>query len=137
MVWRSSNNYSQYPPDLHNNLNATLDSYIHNFRRRVPQEILIACPILQQKLKLVSIPNTYKEDKLIWKQSHDGNLSFKDAFIFQTSPQSQNISWAKVIWNTAIPPSKSLLVWRILLKKVPTDDILAKRGCSFPSVCFL
>lgn len=42
----------------------------------------------------------------------------------------------KVIWDTAIPPSKSLLVWRILLKKVPTDEILVKRGCSFPLVCF-
>ena len=87
-------------------------------------------------MQLTTIPNTYKEDKIIWKPSHDGNLSFKDAYLFHAS-SSQNISWAKTIWHIAIPPSKSILLWKLLLDKLPTDDNLARRGCQLPSICNL
>jgi len=125
------------PSHLHSHLQATLDSCIQYFNWSVPQEILAFCPTLQDKLKLVTITKTYKEEELIWKLSHDGALSFKDAYLFQASSHNQNIGWAKVIWHAAIPPSKSLLVWRIPLNKLPTDDILAKRGCLLPFICSL
>ena len=83
---------------------------------------------------MVTIPLTYKEDKFIWKGSHDGNLTFKEAYLFHSRDQTQNTSWAKLIWNPVIPPSKSLLLWRILLDKIPTDDQLSKRWCQFPSI---
>lgn len=102
----------------------------------VPHTISDAFPSLQQKLDLVTIPLSQKEDKLIWKKSHDGDLTFKEAYLFHKN-NSQNITWAKLIWNKAIPPSKSQLMWRILLDKMPTDDQLIKRGCSFPSICSL
>ncbi|PNX79987.1 GDSL esterase/lipase, partial [Trifolium pratense] len=34
----------------------------------------------------------------------------------------QELDWAKVIWSLDIPPSKSLLVWRLMHNKMPTDD---------------
>ncbi|GAU32674.1 hypothetical protein TSUD_218510 [Trifolium subterraneum] len=43
--------------------------------------------------------------------------------------------WAKTIWNSDIPPSKSLLVWRLMHNKVPTDENLMLRGCYMPSMC--
>ncbi|PNX54810.1 GDSL esterase/lipase, partial [Trifolium pratense] len=49
-------------------------------------------------------------------------------------PVGQNIGWAKLIWNQHIPPSKSLLLWRCLHDKLPTDDTLALRGCNLPSM---
>jgi len=88
-------------------------------------------------LRMTTILNMFKEDKLIWKKSRDGNLSFKDAYIFHTSSQPQFVSWAKSIWHAAIPPSKSLLVWRIIHGKISTDDHLAKRGLHLPSICNL
>ncbi|MCH86122.1 ribonuclease H protein, partial [Trifolium medium] len=47
----------------------------------------------------------------------------------------QDLHWAKVIWSPDIPPSKSLLVWRLMHNKVPTDDNLMLRGCELPSMC--
>jgi len=114
-----------------------VDHFILNKCWNVPQDILQAFPNLQQKLNLVTIPLTYKEDKLIWKKSHDGNLSFKDAYLFHSTSNQQHFSWAKFIWQAAIPPSKSLLVWIMLHHKLPTDDNLLQRGCQLPSICNL
>lgn len=121
---------------LHFQSQARISDYIAENRWYVPQDILDAYPSLVQKLNLTTIPNTYKEDKIVWKPSHDGNLSFKDAYLFQTTP-SQVISWAKCIWHLVIPPSKSLLLWKLLLNKLPTDDNLVRRGCQLPSICNL
>ncbi|CAJ2668044.1 unnamed protein product [Trifolium pratense] len=46
-------------------------------------------------------------------------------------------AWAKTIWCKEVPPSKSLLVWRLMQDKIPTDDKLMERGCSLPSICSL
>jgi hypothetical protein len=44
-------------------------------------------------------------------------------------------SWAKDIWNKDVPPSKSLLAWRLMHGKVPTDDMLMDRDCNIASMC--
>jgi len=41
------------------------------------------------------------------------------------------------VWSKDIPPSKSLLAWRLMHDKLPTYDNLAMRGCSLPSMCSL
>ena len=125
------------PAHLHSSLSSSVSSYIHNSRWNVPLEIHLAYPSLQQKLSFITIPLTLKEDRLVWKHSHDGNLSFKDAYLFQSNTAVSPPAWCKYIWNIAIPPSKSLLLWRILQDKLPTDDQLIKRGCQIPSVCNL
>jgi hypothetical protein len=41
------------------------------------------------------------------------------------------------IWCKDVPPSKSLLAWRLMHDKIPTDDKLLERGCNLPSMCSL
>ena len=53
------------------------------------------------------------------------------------SPAGPKRNWANLIWNAAIPPSKSFLVWRLIHRKMPTDDNLCARGCHMPSMCTL
>jgi len=118
---------------------SSMDAFflIINAKLEVPQTILAAYPSLNQKLLLTTIPLIPKDDKLIWKVSHDGSLTFKDAYMFHAANHSQIINWAKAIWNNVIPPSKSFLVWRLLHDKLPPDDNLIKRGCQFSSMCSL
>jgi len=61
-------------------------------------------------------------------------LTLKEAFKFKYGP-GQNIQWAKEAWCADIPPSKSLMTWRLIHNKLPTDDNLTLRGCNFPSMC--
>lgn len=125
--------YLNIPDHLHYLLQSKLSTYLLDHRWSVPQVLLNAYPQLQLKVLLTTVPSTYKEDKIIWKPSHDGNLSFMDAHMFH-SPQSQHLNWAKMIWHLSIPPSKSLLVWRLCHDKLPTDENLIKRGLQFPSI---
>jgi ribonuclease HI len=77
-----------------------------------------------------------KPDKLVWRPSSFGDLTFKDAYLFNVELGNQ-LSWAKTIWSIDIPPSKSLLVWRLMHNKIPTDDNLMFRGCNLASQCSL
>jgi len=73
---------------------------------------------------------------LIWKHSTVGVLTLKDAYDFKKHHQPK-VHWEKIICSKDIPPSKSLLVWRFMLNKLPTDENLSVRGCSLPSMCSL
>jgi ribonuclease HI len=71
---------------------------------------------------------------MLWMPSVTGDLSLKEAYLFKMQ-HSQDLVWAKLIWSIAIPPSKSLLVWRLMYDKLPTDENLMIRGCYLPSMC--
>jgi hypothetical protein len=77
-----------------------------------------------------------KPDKLVWRPSSFGDLTFKDAYLFNVELGNQ-LSWAKTIWSIDIPPTKSLLVWRLMHDKTPTDENLMFRGCNLASQCSL
>jgi hypothetical protein len=124
------------PAHLHHLLQSTVDNYIVNYNWNIPLCLLNAYPQLQSLLDKVTIPLVPKDDNLFWDQSPDGNLSLKDAYSFHC-PSPQHLPWAKSIWHKSIPPSKSLLVWRCLNNKLPTDDNLILRGCNLPSMCSL
>jgi hypothetical protein len=74
------------------------------------------------------------QDQILWKPSATGDLSLKAAYLFKMH-YSQDLDWAKLIWSVAIPPSKSLLVWRLMYDKLPTDEKLLIRGCHLHSMC--
>lgn len=84
----------------------------------------------------VTIPNEDTEDKLIWNQNAKGILSLSDAYVFKKQ-STVNLHWDKNIWCIDIPPSKSLIAWRLLHDKMPTDDKLKQRGCNLPHQCAL
>ncbi|PNX55100.1 ribonuclease H [Trifolium pratense] len=55
-----------------------------------------------------------------------GDLQLKEAYQFKHQ-QYQDLLWAKIIWSPDIPPSKSLLAWRLMHEKVLTDENLKLR----------
>jgi hypothetical protein len=77
----------------------------------------------------VTIPLENSQDKLLWKHWDSGDLELKQAYSIKLQ-QYQDLQWAKLICNPDIPPSKSLLVWRLMHQKMPTDENLMIRGCA-------
>jgi len=59
----------------------------------------------------------------IWKESTNGEMCFKDAYIFQKS-LSNKVPWTKIIWNPSVHPSRSIWVWRLFHNKIPTNENL-------------
>jgi len=113
-----------------------LSSYILNNHWNISEDLNFLFPNLRSLITKVIIPIQRHKDKLIWPHSSKGDLSLKDAYIFKKH-NNPKISWAKCIWSKDIAPSKSLLVWRFMLDKLPTDENLAHRGCNLPSMCSL
>ena len=123
-------------PGLHDNLSSTVNLFIQNAKCKIPQSLIQNFPNIHNILENATTLVIAKDDDMLWNLSSNGDLCFKDAYLFHCS-HGQNIAWAKVIWNKNIPPSKSMMIWRSLHNKLPSDDILSFRGCHFPSMCSL
>ncbi|KAK3224168.1 hypothetical protein Dsin_011193 [Dipteronia sinensis] len=85
--------------------------------------------------KIVIVP--YSSDTLIWIHSSSDQFSSKEAHRFFPR-QSWSMDWfigGKKIWKPFIPHSRSTLMWRMLLRHLPTEDSLAKAGLSLASSC--
>ncbi|CAJ2650982.1 unnamed protein product [Trifolium pratense] len=124
------------PRNLQSQLNYPVSDFIFDHQWHIPMDIQTAFPQLLSYLQQFSIPFEDKEDFLIWNHTTSGELTMKDAYQFFSNP-GPTASWSKTIWNIAIPPSKSFLVWRLFHHKMPTDDALSARGFYLTSMCSL
>lgn len=124
------------PSHMYDQLKSKVSDFINNGKWRIPYTLLQQFPVIKSEILKVCIPTTPGEDKLIWKSTDSGELSFRDAFLFH-KPIGQALHWAKMIWNSVIPPSRSLLYWRALHGRLPTDENLMVRGCVTVSMCCL
>ncbi|GAU44836.1 hypothetical protein TSUD_280370 [Trifolium subterraneum] len=109
---------------------------IHNQHWLIPHYLDSLYPTLKNLVLQIDIPVDDVPDSLIWKGTDNGLLCLKDAYEFKRR-QYPKLSWGKVIWSKDIQPSRSLLAWRIMLNKIPTDDNLRERGCNLTSMCSL
>lgn len=122
------------PTSLSHQLNAKVCDFIDDFQWIFPISFQIMFPAVRQLAHQVIIPKVHIEDSLVWNNSSSGDLTFKEAYLFK-SPAGQNLHWAKIIWSPDIPPSKSLLVWRVMHDRLRTDENLMIRGCNLASLC--
>ncbi|CAI8618413.1 unnamed protein product [Vicia faba] len=58
--------------------------------------------------------------------SLSGDLSIMGAYIFKAPSIPQ--PWRKSVWSRDIPLAKSLVVWKLMLDKIPTDDKFKHRA---------
>jgi len=115
-------------------LSSKIQDFITDYHWSIPISVQIKFPQLGPILDQVCIPKVPLEDKLVWKHSTSGCLTFTEAFSHKTSI-GQNMHGAKIIWSIDIPPSKSMMVWRLMHDKLPTDDKMMERGSKMASMC--
>ncbi|KAK2382442.1 hypothetical protein QL285_069977 [Trifolium repens] len=109
---------------------------IQNQQWSIPPFLEDFCPGITNLVQQIYLPVDPQPDVLVWKGTDNGSLTLKEAYDFKRH-QFPILSWAKIIWCADVPPSRSILAWRIMLDKVPTDDKLLERGCNLPSMCSL
>ncbi|KAK2388551.1 hypothetical protein QL285_062226 [Trifolium repens] len=129
-------NQLNIPPQAWSHLSAKVCDFIHNGNWNIPPFLSNLFPSLSDILAKVTLPLEDSQDLLLWKHTDDGDLQLRDAYLFK-SHAVQDLPWATLIWSNDIPPSRSLLVWRLMHGKVPTDENLQTRGCNGPSMCSL
>ncbi|XP_058761813.1 uncharacterized protein LOC131635226 [Vicia villosa] len=111
-------------------------AYIQNCKWNLPTDITVRFPNLANLLSNVHLSVVQKEDLFVWNSATDDILTLKTTYDFK-SCINNIVDWGKLIWNAQIPASSSLLFWRLLHNKVPTDDNMAIWGFHLPSVCNL
>jgi hypothetical protein len=124
------------PHHISSVLTSKVSDYIHNGQWNIPIQFTQAFNNINNIIQQVIIPVEPSHDKLLWNHSDSCDLQFKEAYNFKMQ-QFQELHWAKTIWSLDIQPSKSLLVWRLMHNKIPTDENLMLRGCAIPSICSL
>ncbi|GAU10152.1 hypothetical protein TSUD_423850 [Trifolium subterraneum] len=124
------------PSHISQALTSTVSDYLYNGQWNLPPQLAQHYSALSFLVQKVTIPTVSNPDKLLWKHTDSGDLQLSDAYSFKLQPL-QDLHWAKLIWSPDIPPSKSVLAWRLMHVKVPTDENLKISGCSLPSMCSL
>ncbi|WJX71700.1 hypothetical protein P8452_55669 [Trifolium repens] len=124
------------PPNISSLLSSRVSDFVRNGTWCIPEALANIFPTLVTLVNEIPLPLEQDQDELLWKLTDDGRLTLKEAYKFK-SHAWPTLSWASYIWSVDIPPAKSLLVWRLMLDKLPTDENLRQRGCQIPSVCNL
>jgi hypothetical protein len=124
------------PDHISKNLISSVNDFISNGQWCIPIQLSQRFTNLSSLVQQVTIPLEPSQDILLWKHSDSGELHLADAYNFH-STQFQDLEWSKFLWCPDIPPSKSLLAWRLMHNKIPTDENLQIRGCALPSMCSL
>jgi len=88
-----------------------------HYNWNIPEELNQNFPNLRSLVSRITLPSNDQRDTLVWNHSSKGDLTQKDAYAFKKH-HFPKIKWARLIWSKDIPPSK-----------LPTDEVLASRGC--------
>lgn len=110
--------------------------WLVNRNWRIPNNIQVVILNLLPHISTIFLLELDVENVLVLKGTEDGNLTLKQAYQFIQKPYLL-ASWSSFPWDNNILPSHSMLAWRYMPNKIPTDKNLPLRGFSFPSMCSL
>ncbi|XP_019431129.1 PREDICTED: uncharacterized protein LOC109338368 [Lupinus angustifolius] len=122
------------PSSLHNSLMASVADFTFHSKWIIPKPIAEKFPNIAREIASIGI--SLNHNVLAWEGSNDGQLSLKDAFSYLALPSNPR-NWCRMIWSDSISPSKSFTTWRLLHRRMPTNDQLQTRGCNLASMCSL
>lgn len=99
----------------------------------MPIQLTENMPNLAMEIRAVEF-DSEQEDTIIWSGSRNGELTMKTAYEYYRE-KCPMIQWEKNIWRAFLPPKISLLVWKILRRRIATSDRLRRRGMHTGGVC--
>ncbi|MCI11766.1 ribonuclease H protein, partial [Trifolium medium] len=119
---------------LRPSLVAKVSNTIHEGTWTIPPLVEQYGPWLVDEILIITLPLTSTADCFVWKHSKNGILTSREAYEHLNS-SGPALTWASTIWQNFIPPSHSFVAWRLMLRKMPTDENLCARGCVIVSMC--
>ncbi|XP_058741922.1 uncharacterized protein LOC131614340 [Vicia villosa] len=93
-------------------------------------------PSLLETISSFSISDMEIDDSLAWKNVENGKLTIKIAYEMLANANNSG-KWKSFPWDIDSAPSHSMVTWRLMHNKIPTDENMTLRGFSFPSKCSL
>ena len=108
------------------------DIYLDVTSWDIPTSFHVSHPDVASEIEKVVVSTD--PDSLVWTCFLDGVVSCKSTYDSLSEVRS-SVFWGKKICASFIPPSHSVLIWRLFHGKIPTDIALHARGYIFPSRC--
>ena len=71
-----------------------------------------------------------------WILEDSGHFTLKSARKFFSNTRVP-CGWGKIIWSQYIPPSKTLVFWKVFHGQLPTDQHIQHKGLHICSMCTL
>ncbi|XP_042479159.1 uncharacterized protein LOC122060066 [Macadamia integrifolia] len=113
-----------------------VSDFIDNFKWKLPNVISPLLHDIFEKIRTIKIPSYPCEDMCLWSLSSDGifnsNSAWEDIRI-----RNPKVPWFSLIWGKKMQPRVSIFGWRMVHDKLPTDDVIQKRGIVLVSKCSL
>lgn len=109
-------------------LSGLVSDIIKDSHWHIPDILRQKMPTVIPQIENTSLPRSPTDDKLIWTCTADGSFTVSSAY---------NMLCTSRLWGPHIIPRNSLLGWRILRDRLPTNDNLRSRGVTVVSVCNL
>ncbi|KAK0601517.1 hypothetical protein LWI29_026244 [Acer saccharum] len=111
--------------------NSRVSSLISDETWCIPANFVDRYPSVSTMIKDIRIHPSPAADQLIWEPSSTGKPSFADIYTLVQGSMTKT-SLSRVIWNQFIPPRNTVLVWRLIHGRLPTDDNLRRKRRYFP-----
>lgn len=127
--------FLQVPSSRRKLLQGSVSNFLHEGVWSLSDYFLIAFPHLEAAIQLVPTP-FYGSDRVLWRGAMDGILTAKAAYDSLRVVRPE-LLWCKFIWKHYIPPSRSILCWKLFHIRLPTEDKFIARGMCLTSVCRL
>ena len=81
------------------------------------------------------VPRRGFPDEAVWMPTTSGKFSLASAYQEVRQVRNNSMAFSR-IWQSSIPLKISFFMHRMLLRRLPLDDILGRMGFQLPSKCF-
>lgn len=117
---------------LHAKITTKVADYWKDKAWPIHNNITLTMPSLLETINSFSISDLETEDSLAWRNVENGKLTITISYEMITKG-SNSRKWKSFPWDIDSTPSHSMVVWRLMHNKIPTDENMTLRGFSFPS----
>lgn len=80
------------------------------------------------------LPLGHDMDKRFWKPSINKQVTSSTMYS-HIGHRGLKVKWGSWIWDKSIPIRRSITCWRLILGRLPTADLLKRRGVQGPNIC--
>ncbi|XP_042477785.1 uncharacterized protein LOC122059169 [Macadamia integrifolia] len=116
--------------------NAKVCDFIRNGEWSLPEVRSHSLRQIFLAIKEVKIPSAQFEDLCIWQLSPLGSFTTSSAWedIRRVAPA---VHWNSLVWHNNLPPRIATFGWRLAHERLPTDELIRKKGIFLVSRCSL
>lgn len=120
----------------HIHIETKTNTFLVNKSWSLPFNIQLAFHDLENLLDYCCMSMEDKNNTKVWNHSTSGNPFVKLACEF-CKGSSNHVSWQKLLWDSCISPSKTMMFWRLNHNSISIDELISSRDFSFSSQCNL